>query len=62
MRGGGRVLVGLSLVVEGGVGGERERKRGGREGRRREDDTEGTVDLDALDTVFLSISWNRHVR
>ena len=33
-----------------------ERRAGGGEGVR----TEGSVDLDTLDTVFLSISWNRH--
>ena len=51
------MLVGLLLVY-----GEVETQRG----ERREEEgeggrTKGTVDLDALDTVFLSISWVRHV-
>lgn len=38
---------------KGGEGGREGDERGGRR-------TEGTVDLDTLDAVFLSISWNRH--
>ena len=39
----------LVVVVEYGWEGEREER------------TKGTVDLNALDTVFLSISWDRHI-
>ena len=42
---------------EGRGGGGRKERAGKEEGGR----TERSVDLDPLDTILLSISWNRHV-